>query len=106
MKIMVTQSQNVMLSPQFTQDELVLAVLQHRGATTPDIFANLGIKSPSAVIHRLRKSGYQIDTKLTWKNTTKYTRLQPQTEYSLRCSGPRTAIKNPLRVSYAMGGMK
>jgi len=104
MKIIVTQPQNLKVPPQYTQAELVLAVLQSRGATTTDIFEDLGIKSPSSVIHRLRKSGYLISTKLLWKKTAKYSWYMIQAEYTLETS-PQPASTYLLSVNYTMEGM-
>lgn len=65
------------------QEKLVVAVLIYRGPTTTDIFEHLGIKSPSAVIYRLRKLGISITTKIIVKKTTKYSWLMHQAEYEL-----------------------
>jgi hypothetical protein len=67
----------------YTQADLVLAVLQTRGPTTTDIFEYMGVKSPSTVIHRLRKSGHNITTKRIWKKTFKYSWPLLQAEYTL-----------------------
>ena len=72
----------------YTQADLVLAVLQSKGATTTDVFKELGIKSPSSVIHRLRESGYCINTKLIWTKTRTglFRKSMLQASYSL-CNG-------------------
>lgn len=64
------------------QTSVVLAELVYGPATT-DTFKDLGIRSPSSVIHRLRKKGWVINTKLIWKQTAKYSWIIRQAEYSL-----------------------
>ncbi len=67
----------------YNQADLVLAVLKLKGPTTTDVFEYMGVKSPSAVIHRLRKSGYSITTKKIWKKTYKCSVVMHQAEYRL-----------------------
>lgn len=88
-----------------TQADLVLAVLRLRGPTTTDIFEYMEVKSPSSVIHRLRKAGYRITTKLVWKKTFKYPWVMHQAEYTLNTSTVKTN-KRPLFQGFAKGGMK
>jgi hypothetical protein len=71
------------------QTSLVLAELVYGPATT-DRFKGLGIRSPSSVIHRLRKKGWVINTKLIWKKTAKHSWIIRQAEYTLL---PNNAVK-------------
>ncbi|MAY41903.1 MULTISPECIES: helix-turn-helix domain-containing protein [unclassified Neptuniibacter] len=67
----------------YTQTELVLAVLQIKGPTTTDQFHSLEVKSPSAVIYRLRKLGYSIRTKYIQRNSLENPYWVMQAEYTL-----------------------
>ena len=66
-----------------SQADLVLWLLNYKGPVTTDQLERIGVKSPSAVIHKLRKSGYRIRTKLIWKLTHKYSFMMKQAEYRL-----------------------
>ena len=53
---------------EITQDEAVLNWLNERGSIEPmQALSQLGCYRLSAVIHRLRKSGYKITTTITAK---------------------------------------
>ncbi len=67
---------------QAPQTAKVLSKLAYGPATT-DKLENLGIRSPSSVIHRLRKQGWIIRTRLIWKKTAKYSWIIRQAEYTL-----------------------
>lgn len=67
----------------YTQADLLLAVLQIKGPTTTDVFEYLGIKSPSAVVSRLKKSGFKISTKRRWVRKITDSRFMLQAEYTL-----------------------
>lgn len=76
-KTFITKAQN----QEFTQAELVLAVLQFRKKATTSTFEDLGIKSPSAVICKLNKSNNCIKSKLICGKAGK-----TQAEYRLNTS--------------------
>lgn len=105
MKLFATLTEVINIPPKQTQADLVLAVLKYRGATTTDIFEELGIKSPSSVIHRLRKSGYQIKTKRIWKKTKRYSWIMLQAEYTLDSNYEMT-FELPICVDFRKEGIK
>ena len=88
----------------YNQADLILAVLQSRGPTTTDIFEYMGVKSPSAVIHRLKKDGYKITSKGIWKKTFKSPEMILQAEYTLHIHSVNIT-KLPLFSGTAKGGM-
>lgn len=75
----ITKAQN----REFTQAELVLAVLQFRKKVTTDILMDLGIKSPSGVICKLNQSNYCIESKLTLNKKLALSKNKRQAEYTL-----------------------
>lgn len=104
MKLYTTHTIALNTAPLHTQADLILAVLKFRGPTTTDIFEDLGIKSPSSVIHRLRRFGYQINTKLIWKKTARHSREMRRAEYTLN-SKRIIEYRRPLRVNSNMEDM-
>ncbi|WP_420554785.1 helix-turn-helix domain-containing protein [Neptuniibacter marinus] len=74
-------------SKRYTQAELVLAILQIKGPTTTDQFRSLGVKSPSAVIYRLRKLGYRIGSRYVERRSLEDPNRVKQAEYKLSYTG-------------------
>lgn len=86
-KSLITKAQN----REFTQPELVLAVLQYRKKVTTDILMDLGIKSPSGVICKLNKPDVCINSKLISDQTPGSHKGKRQAEYTLITSSQSTS---------------
>lgn len=81
MNLLIIRSNDI--KRKFTQEELVIAVLQQRGSATTDLLVDLGIKCPSAVIKKLRKKGLCIISQRVKERTRKYLFPRLQARYTL-----------------------
>lgn len=97
MTIFRTSRLHSLSTQRYTQAELVLAVLQIKGPTTTEQLHSLGVKSPSAVIYRLRKLGYRIGTRYVERRSLEDPYWVKQAEYKLSYTG---TASNSLRFFY------
>ncbi len=81
MNLLIIRSNDI--KRKYTQEELVIAVLQQRGSATTDLLVDLGIKRPSAVINKLRKKGLCIMSRRVKERTGKYLFPRRQAKYTL-----------------------
>ena len=81
MNLLIIRSNDI--KRKFTQEELVIAVLQQRGSATTDLLVDLGIKCPSGVINKLRKKGLCIMSRRVKERTGKYLFPRLQAKYTL-----------------------
>jgi hypothetical protein len=77
----------------FTQMDFVIDVLQIKGSATTDELIGLGVRSPSAVIHGLRSSGYCIKTRYVARKCKKNPFSHRQAEYKLFAPKPPLFVK-------------